>query len=71
MVDGERLEFDLLFRWFVGLTIDEKVFDEALEMNPCKARFRHAYTAPGSMAASVLWRSLSRKEALIRATPIT
>ena len=23
----ERLEFDLLFRWFVGLTIDEKVFD--------------------------------------------
>jgi Transposase domain (DUF772) len=23
----ERLEFDLLFRWFVGLSIDEKVFD--------------------------------------------
>jgi transposase len=23
----ERLEFDLLFRWFVGLTIDERVFD--------------------------------------------
>jgi transposase len=23
----ERLEFDMLFRWFVGLTIDEKVFD--------------------------------------------
>ena len=23
----ERLEFDLLFRWFVGLTIDESVFD--------------------------------------------
>ena len=24
---AERLEFDLLFRWFVGLSIDEKVFD--------------------------------------------
>ena len=23
----ERIEFDLLFRWFVGLSIDEKVFD--------------------------------------------
>ena len=23
----ERMEFDLLFRWFVGLSIDEKVFD--------------------------------------------
>ena len=23
----ERLEFDLLFGWFVGLTIDEKAFD--------------------------------------------
>ena len=23
----ERLEFDLLFRWFVGLSIDEKAFD--------------------------------------------
>ena len=23
----ERLEFDMLFRWFVGLTIDERVFD--------------------------------------------
>jgi len=23
----ERLEFDLLFRWFVGLSVDEKVFD--------------------------------------------
>ena len=23
----ERLEFDMLFRWFVGLSIDEKVFD--------------------------------------------
>src|SRR6478672_1943336 len=23
----ERLEFDLLFRWFVGLSIDEKVFE--------------------------------------------
>jgi transposase len=23
----ERLEFDLLFRWFVGLSIDERVFD--------------------------------------------
>ena len=23
----ERLEFDMLFRWFVGLTIDEKAFD--------------------------------------------
>ena len=23
----ERLEFDMLFRWFVGLTIDEKIFD--------------------------------------------
>ena len=23
----ERLEFDLLFRWFVGLAIDESVFD--------------------------------------------
>ena len=23
----ERLEFDMLFRWFVGLTIDESVFD--------------------------------------------
>ena len=23
----ERLEFDLLFRWFVGLTIDERIFD--------------------------------------------
>jgi transposase/IS5 family transposase len=23
----ERIEFDLLFRWFVGLAIDEKVFD--------------------------------------------
>jgi transposase len=23
----ERLEFDLLFRWFVGLSLDEKVFD--------------------------------------------
>jgi hypothetical protein len=23
----ERLEFDMLFRWFVGLTIDETVFD--------------------------------------------
>src|SRR5271165_1117472 len=23
----ERLEFDLLFRWFVGLSIDEEVFD--------------------------------------------
>jgi transposase len=24
---GERLEFDLLFRWFVGLTIDKRLFD--------------------------------------------
>jgi transposase len=24
---AERLEFDMLFRWFVGLSIDEKVFD--------------------------------------------
>ena len=23
----ERIEFDLLFRWFVGLSIDENVFD--------------------------------------------
>ncbi len=23
----ERLEFDMLFRWFVGLSIDEKIFD--------------------------------------------
>jgi Transposase domain (DUF772) len=23
----ERLEFDMLFRWFVGLSIDEKAFD--------------------------------------------
>ena len=23
----ERIEFDLLFRWFVGLSIDAKVFD--------------------------------------------
>jgi transposase len=23
----ERIEFDMLFRWFVGLTIDERVFD--------------------------------------------
>ena len=23
----ERLEYDLLFRWFVGLSIDEKIFD--------------------------------------------
>jgi transposase len=22
----ERIEFDMLFRWFVGLSIDEKVF---------------------------------------------
>jgi hypothetical protein len=36
-----------------------------------KARFRHAYTETGSMATSVLLRSLSRKEALIRATSIT
>jgi transposase len=26
----ERLEFDMLFRWFVGLTIDEKVFDASI-----------------------------------------
>jgi transposase len=24
---AERIEFDMLFRWFVGLSIDEKVFD--------------------------------------------
>ena len=23
----ERIEFDLLFRWFVGLSVDERVFD--------------------------------------------
>jgi hypothetical protein len=23
----ERLEFDMLFRWFVGLSLDEQVFD--------------------------------------------
>jgi len=23
----ERLEYELLFRWFVGLSIDEKIFD--------------------------------------------
>ena len=23
----ERIEFDILFRWFVGLSIDEKAFD--------------------------------------------
>jgi transposase len=26
----ERLEFDLLFRWFVGLSIDEEVFDASV-----------------------------------------
>ena len=26
----ERIEFDLLFRWFVGLSIDESVFDASI-----------------------------------------
>ena len=26
----ERLEYDLLFRWFVGLSMDEKVWDESV-----------------------------------------
>ncbi len=26
----ERLEYDLLFRWFVGLSMDEKVWDETV-----------------------------------------
>jgi transposase len=26
----ERLEYDLLFRWFVGLSLDEKVWDETV-----------------------------------------
>src|SRR5271168_1739350 len=26
----ERLEYDLLFRWFVGLTMDEEVWDETV-----------------------------------------
>jgi transposase len=33
----ERLEFDMLFRWFVGLSIDEKVFDASTF---CKNRDR-------------------------------
>ena len=30
----ERLEFDMLFRWFVGLTIDERVFELDLLEEP-------------------------------------
>jgi Transposase domain (DUF772) len=30
----ERIEFDLLFRWFVGLSIDEKVLDLLQEPRP-------------------------------------
>ena len=26
----ERLDYDLLFRWFVGLSMDERVWDESL-----------------------------------------
>ena len=33
----ERLEFDMLFRWFVGLSLDEKVFDASTF---CKNRDR-------------------------------
>lgn len=29
----ERIEFDLLFRWFVGLSIDEKAFDASTFSN--------------------------------------
>jgi len=31
----ERIEFDLLFRWFVGLAIDEKVFDASTFSKNC------------------------------------
>jgi transposase len=31
----ERIEFHLLFRWFVGLSIDEKVFDASSFSKNC------------------------------------
>lgn len=40
----ERLEFDLLFRWFVGLGMDDPVWDHSTF----------------SRTATVSWRALSR-----------
>ncbi len=37
----ERLEFDLLFRWFVGLSIDEKVFDASTFSKNCDRLLTH------------------------------
>ena len=36
----EPIEFDMLFRWFVGLMIDEKVFDASTSRPPAHARDR-------------------------------
>ena len=45
----ERLEFDLLFRWFVGLGIDDAVWD-----TPCSQRTGTAYLKARSRPSSWL-----------------
>jgi hypothetical protein len=47
----ERLEFDMLFRWFVGLSIDERVFDASTfskNRRHARGRARVSVVAPRS-----------------------
>jgi len=64
----ERLEFDLLFRWFVGLGIDDAVWDHStfsknrdrLLEGEIAARFLSARASPAAGQASTVERRTSR-----------
>ena len=64
----ERIEFDLLFRWFVGLGIDEPVWDhstfsksrERLLAGDVAAKFLLRDTRPGPREQALVARSLQR-----------
>ncbi len=62
----ERLEFDLLFRWFVGLGIDDAVWDHStfsknrdrLLEGEIAARFLSAVAGPAAAQAAAVERAL-------------
>lgn len=47
----ERMEFDLLFRWFVGLGVDDPAWDQWLQKLNNRRRPRASFIAPGPAAS--------------------
>jgi len=66
----ERLEYDLLFRWFVGIGVDDAARDHMVFSKPPAACRRHRGAVPGRDAGAaqgeegpvclLIWRGLMR-----------